>query len=353
MFRSQIPSKAGGAINRQAEWMGSSLTKTLLLTALMYAGAITAAQAAETLYVADVGNVIAKYVPPSSTATTFASGGILSNPTGLTFDSAGDLFVSGHSTSNILKFASTGGVLSTTSTIFARSTDGVVAPWGLTFDSAGSLFLANTGGIEKFASKGGVLSNSGTVFSSRVSHGMFALEFDSTGNLFATDANGSTLTKFEFTGGVLSSTGITFANMDGRGLAFDKDGSLFMARTNNTIVKFASTGGVLSSTSTVFANTGLSNPYGLAFDNTGNLFVSNNGNGSIAEFTSTGGVLSSTPTTFSSNRLTAGFLAFGPSAVPEPSTAILMAIGGVSFALRRRMHARIFNREFVACRAAA
>ena len=49
---------------------------------------------------------------------------------------------------------------------------------------------------------------------------------------------------------------------------------------SNTIEKFTA-GGVGS----VFANAGLSQPYGLAFDSAGNLYVANAGNNTIEKFT--------------------------------------------------------------------
>ena len=49
---------------------------------------------------------------------------------------------------------------------------------------------------------------------------------------------------------------------------------LYVANFNgNTIERFTADG-----VGTVFASSGLNNPYGLAFDSAGNLFVSNNNN---------------------------------------------------------------------------
>ena len=336
MFCAKTPFTAAGPLSMQTKPNQHSLNRSLLLTALLLGSAMNSAQAADGLYVLLNGsNAIKTYIPPSSAGTVFTSGGYLSNPTGMAFDSAGNLFVANHNSSTITKFAFTGGVLSSTGTLFADSSSGVVSPWGLAFDSAGNLFLANTGGIEKFAYSGGSFS-AGTVFASRPGHAIFRLAFDGMGSLFATDASDTTLTKFTAMGGVLSNTGTTFANMDGRGLAFDNTGSLFMSRTNNTIVKFTATAGVLSSIGTLFSSSGLNNPYSLAFDSTGNLFVANNISGAITEFASAGGVLSSTSFTFASGPSVSD-LAFAPSAVPEPGTAFLLVIGGATLALKRRM----------------
>jgi hypothetical protein len=76
------------------------------------------------------------------------------------------------------------------------------------------------------------------------------------------------------------------------GLAFDTSGNLYVANSGtngalvNTIVKFTPAG--LRSTFASATN-GLSRPTGLAFDSAGNLFVANLGNGTIVKLTPDGG----------------------------------------------------------------
>ncbi|HVM61502.1 MAG TPA: hypothetical protein VMV72_11620, partial [Verrucomicrobiae bacterium] len=72
------------------------------------------------------------------------------------------------------------------------------------------------------------------------------------------------------------------------GLAFDNSGNLFVANSgggngNSTIQEFTPNG-----VGTVFATAGLSYPVALAFDSGGNLFVANDGNNTIEEYTSNG-----------------------------------------------------------------
>ena len=88
----------------------------------------------------------------------------MGSPRGLAFDSAGNLYTAISSNNTIEKFTSTGGVLSSTGSVFTSS--GVNSPVSLAFDSAGNLYLANGGNntIEKYTSTGGVLSSSGSVF---------------------------------------------------------------------------------------------------------------------------------------------------------------------------------------------
>jgi MYXO-CTERM domain-containing protein len=155
------------------------------------------------------------------------------------------------------------------------------------------------------------------------------LAFDGSGNLYAANFGNNTIE--EFTPGGVASTFASTGLNDPFGLAFDGSGNLYAANYgNNTIEKFTP-GGVAST----FASTGLSLPEGLAFDGSGNLYAVNAGNGTIEEFTP-GGVASTFATTTAAPR----FLAFGPSAVPEPPSAVLAGLGlavvGALVAWRRR-----------------
>jgi glucose/arabinose dehydrogenase len=88
---------------------------------------------------------------PAGVRTTFAFG--LSNPAGLAFDSAGNLFVAefgeingGPGTGRIYKFTPNG-----IRTTFAS---GLFEPQGLAFDRAGNLFVSVFGGVLKFTPNG-------------------------------------------------------------------------------------------------------------------------------------------------------------------------------------------------------
>jgi len=130
------------------------------------------------------------------------------------------------------------------------------------------------------------------------------LAFDSAGNLYAvnnTNANplaylwppspyDNTIEEFasDFTHLGAFATGLNCP----WGIAFDNSGNLYVANSgtnddylNDTIVKFT-TNGVRSTFAT--ATSGLSGPRGLAFDSTGNLYVANSLNGTIEKFTPNG-----------------------------------------------------------------
>lgn len=73
------------------------------------------------------------------------------------------------------------------------------------------------------------------------------------------------------------------------GLAFDKAGNLYVSNSgtygplSNTILKFTMDG-----VASTFATNGLNGPSGLAFDSVGNLYVANSVSGTIEKFTSDG-----------------------------------------------------------------
>jgi sugar lactone lactonase YvrE len=99
-------------------------------------------------------NAIEKFSANFTDLGTFAAN--LNCPSGMAFDSAGNLYVADSGTigslnNTIVKF-NTNGVRST----FATASSGLTCPEGLAFDSAGNLFVANSGhgNIIKFTPNG-------------------------------------------------------------------------------------------------------------------------------------------------------------------------------------------------------
>ena len=146
------------------------------------------------------------------------------------------------------------------------------------------------------------------------------LAFDSSGNLFEVDPHSGNIYKFT-PGGVQT----TFAS----GLSTQLNHAAAVIDASNNLFVIVNTSGITPSSlvleftqngiQSTFAS-GLTDPAGLAFDSSGNLFVAelvNMGVGEISEFTPGG-----SRSTFASG-LTAPFsLAFAP--VPEPSTLLLL-----------------------------
>jgi Strictosidine synthase-like, N-terminal len=282
--------------------MKSLFRSTLVMAAL---SVVTSARA-DLLFVSlENANTIVSYdtTAGSPTPTAFASG--LKGPGDMTFDSAGNLFVTMVQGTNyaVEKFTPAG-----VGSIFA--TAGLDVPDGLAFDSAGNLFVANqhSGQIVKYT-PGGV----GSVFASGMNTPI-PVAFDATGNLYTTAAFGVI---YKFTpDGVRSVFGN--AAYGSAGLAFDSAGNLFASNyLTNTIYEFTPAG-----VRSVFATTGLNGPERIAFDSAGNLYASNYGNSTIEVFTpdGVGSVFAATASQ------PVGF-AIRASAVPEPSNLISMGLG--------------------------
>ena len=252
---------------------------------------------------------ISEYTP-SGMQITFTSG--IPRPRGLAFDSGGNLFAGvtyqnpGVLHAKILKFPLVGhvSVLGGASQSFAEGvvTDGAGNVFALVQDER-SETLASI--IYKFAPDG-----TRTIFGTTPGQS-FDIAFDASGNLYAADA-GEMQTVYKF---APDGTRTVFAGPDAfpdgdpEGLAFDKNGNLFVSTEgdpgNDTILEFTPAG-----METTFA-TGLTQPRGLAFDSSGNLFVAETLGaplGDILKFTPNG-----EGSVFATGIARPEFLAFGPA----------------------------------------
>jgi hypothetical protein len=129
---------------------------------------------------------------------------------------------------------------------------------------------------------------------------------------------------YEYTPGGVQSTfasGLSYPY----GLAFDSAGNLYVSSLGSGSIYKFTPGGVQST----FV-TGLNNPLGLAFNSAGDLFEADSGSDSIYEYTP-GGVQS--PFASGLNAATIA-LAFEP--VPEPSVFGLLAVGATGLLVRCR-----------------
>lgn len=171
-------------------------------------------------------------------------------PGQLAFDKTGNLFLPDRGSSEIVRFAPSGG-----QTVFVMN---VVAA-GLAFDKSGNPYASEPGGhdVLKFT-PAGIRST----FASGLSQ-PYGIAFDSVGTLFVADAGAGAVLKVTPAGAV-SNFASGFATPTG--VAFDKAGNLFV--TDNTTIWKVN----VSGDKTMFAS-GLSGPASPAFDSSGNLFV--------------------------------------------------------------------------------
>jgi hypothetical protein len=215
--------------------------------------------------------------------STFAS---LSIPSGLAFDSAGDLFVS--SAGDIYEFVNTEGSLNPTPVVFAS---GLGEPFGLAFYNS-NLFVAIGVSSDPLPGQPNdeIVEISPTGTKSTFSTGLMnasGLAIDSTGDLFVLVATNTVRPPTPFRPGALikitpDGTKSTFANgwtNANVGVAINGSGDILVANaaTTGTIVEYAPNG------SRIATITGLDEPRFMAFDSFGNLLVGNSGNNTIVK----------------------------------------------------------------------
>jgi sugar lactone lactonase YvrE len=314
----------------------------LVTAVLLLGGLVPATSRGDILYVTYETNKVEKFTS-NGVGSLFANTGFQTQPEGLAFDGAGNLYVANvnSSASTIEKFTPAG-----VGSTFATASTGANRPLGLAFDAAGNLYSGNVGNltIEKFNIKTGV----GSFFASTSPGAPTGIAFDSAGNLYVATQSNNVIEKFTPDGvGSVFATVNTVANSLA-GLAIDGAGNLYVSDVNaNKIDKFNLKTGVAS----VFASTGLNQPIGLAFDSAGNLYAANQGDNTIERFTP-GGVGSLFASVgpngpqylaFTSD---AGVPLRVPPAIGAPlPSALAMGAGslGAMLAIRRFGHRRVLS----------
>ena len=250
-----------------------------------------------------------------STGSTDATGSAarFKNPSGVSVDTAGNVFVADRLNHAIRKVTSVG-VVTTLAGLAgsAGSTDATGSaarfyyPTGLSVDTAGNVFVADQGNhtIRKVTSAGVVTTLAGLAGSTGSTdatgsaarfYNPYGVSVDTAGNVFVADYGNHTIRKVTSAGVVttLAGTAGSFGSTDATGsaarfrfptgVAVDSSGNVFVADVvNNTIRKVTSAGVVTTEAgiaNTSGSNNGLgsaarfSNPYGVSVDAAGNVFA--------------------------------------------------------------------------------
>jgi sugar lactone lactonase YvrE len=291
--------------------MKTKIFRNTFLNLGMIFGLVIAARA-QNLYVSlqgpltNSGGSISEYTP-TGVQETFATAPF---PRGVAFDNSGNFFVAStdakvHDHAKVLKFPPNGH-----QSVLGNAALGFIE--GVVTDTAGNVYAVAledksplfAGIIYKFAPDG-----TRTVFGTTPGQ-TFGLAFDGAGNLYAADAFDVTIYKYapDGTRTVFVAPSAFTSTQVPAGLAFDSSGNLFVStlgnRPNDAILVFTPTG--MEST---FA-TDLNNPHGMAFDAAGNLFVAEtirDTGGDILEFTTGGQRI-----VFASGLNRPEYLTFGP-----------------------------------------
>ena len=285
------------------------------------------------LYIADAGNNRIRKVDSSGNISTVAGTGTggfggdsgaataaqLSEPSGgVALDGAGNLYIADTSNHRIRKVDSDGNI----TTVAGR--EQLSNPQSVALDGAGNLYIADTGNnrIHKVDSSGNISTVAGTGtagFSGDSSAATAALlntpadvAPDGAGNLYITDRGNERIRKVDSAGVISTVAGSGTAGFSGDGgaataaqlnepygVAVDSSGNLYIAEWNNNRIRKVNSAGVISTvagTGTAgFSGDGgaataaqLSNPQDVALDAAGNLYIADVNNNRIRKVNSAG-----------------------------------------------------------------
>jgi trimeric autotransporter adhesin len=275
-----------------------------------------ALDAAGNLYIADRDNMRVEKVTPGGIITTVAGNGTQGSsgdggpaasaqlylPTGVTLDTAGNLYIADFANGRIRK-VSPGGLITTYAALSQSS-----EPSGVATDTAGNVFFTDEDlrAVQSVSAAGGVTTIAGNGIESFGGDGGPAtaaqmnltngVAVDASGNVYIADLVNSNIRKVS-PQGIISTLAVNV--LYPAGLAVDASGNLYIADNgNNRIVKASPDGTVQTvagSGGQGFSGDGgpaisaqLNRPAGVAVDGAGNIYIADSGNVRVRKVSSAG-----------------------------------------------------------------
>ncbi|MCX6952896.1 MAG: hypothetical protein NTV51_12140 [Verrucomicrobia bacterium] len=334
----------GGSVTTLAGTAGSvgKTDGTGAAAKFFYPSGITVT-AGGTVYVADTGNHTIRAVSAVGAVSTLAGatglagiadgfGGeaLFSYPAGVAIDGAGTLFIADHNNHTIRKMSTAGQVTTVAGAAgIPGSSDGVGGaarfngPTGVAVDGNGNIYVADAGNtsIRKITSNGTVSTFAGLsgIAGSTDGVGIGArfnapqgLAVDSAGNVYVADTNNSTIRKITPAGTVTTLAGVAgqTGGVDGPGgvarfngpyaVAVDGAGTVYVADFFNATIRKITAAGTVSTLAGFSGQAGFADgvgaaarfnqPYGVAVDGAGSVFVADTYNRAVRKITAGGTV---------------------------------------------------------------
>ena len=221
-------------------------------------------------------------------------------PIGITPDSQGNLYVADYFNRAIRKISPDATVTTIINSVTSISTNNLYLPSAIAIDSSGTLYVTDTGNhaVYKISSSGSIAILAGKQGQSGSAdgngenarfNGPTGIALSNNGNVYVSDTSNNSIRMITPAGEVTTiNTGAFYSPCQ---IAFDNTGNLYVADSgNHRIAKMSSSGvvttvagkmGVHGSTDGIGTNASFYDPYGLAFDASGNLFVTDRWNNTI------------------------------------------------------------------------
>jgi uncharacterized protein (TIGR03437 family) len=278
-----------------------------------------------TIYIADTLNQRVRAVAPGGILSTLAGSGVsgfngdillpktalLNRPLGLAADARGNWFVADTANSRVRQ-AQPGGNLFTiagngNASYFgdgsAAAKSSVNQPQGVAVDSLGNVYIADTldhavrqvtpnGVITTLAGNGspGYSGDGGPANQARLNQPR-GVAVDASGNVYVADTGNNQVRRIDAQG-TITTVDTSGALVDPRGVAVDRAGNLYIADTGNRLVRRVSPGALVttiggsgtccySGDGDLALNARLNQPWGIAVDANGNVYVADPPNNAV------------------------------------------------------------------------